>query len=153
MPAMLSPRDELQPVGVPAGASAGSNSNGLLLTRDLIFTAKIKATAAELGYLIQVASDISAAELLIAKHQPKVILVDLTASDLCTRPALSTYRALAGSNTWIVAFGPHVQADSLAVAKAAGCQAAMPRSKFASQLPQLIHHYFTQSPPRESQAS
>lgn len=141
---MHSPQHEPQSVGIPGRASAGSGLNGLLLSRDLIFTTKIKATAAELGYRIHVASDVILAESLIANQRPRVVLIDLTAGDLCAPSALCAYRKLAGSDTWFVAFGSHVDADALAAAKAAGCQATMPRSRFVTQLPELIRRYFSE---------
>ncbi len=140
------PQHEPQAVPEPTRAFAGPGANGLLLSRDLIFTTKIKATAAELGYLIQVASDVISAESLITSQRPRVILIDLTAGDLCAPKALRAYRRLAGSDAWLVAFGPHVDADSLALAKAAGCQIAIPRSRFASELPDLIQRVLQSIP-------
>jgi hypothetical protein len=43
-----------------------------------------------------------------------------------------------------VAFGPHVDANALVAAKAAGCQVVMPRSKFSAELPDLLRCYFNQ---------
>jgi len=143
---MNSPEQEPQLFAIPSCTSAESGSYGLLLSRDLIFTTKIKATAAELGYQIQVARDVMLARSLIAEQRPRVVLIDLTAGDLCAPSALCVYRKLAGSDVWFVAFGPHVDADKLAAARAAGCQTAIPRSKFASELPELIRQYFSHSP-------
>ena len=56
--------------------------------------------------------------------------------------ALIAYQKLTGPGTWFVAFGPHVEADALAAAKAAGCQVVIPRSKFSAELPELIRQYF-----------
>jgi hypothetical protein len=143
---MNSPEHEPQSSAIPSCTSAESGSYGLLLSRDLIFTTKIKATAAELGYQIQVARDGSLARSLIAAQRPRVVLIDLTAGELCAPSALCVYRKLAGFDAWFVAFGPHVNADALAAAKAAGCQTAIPRSKFASELPELLQLYFSHSP-------
>lgn len=79
------PEHEPQSFAIPGCALAESGSYGLLLSRDLIFTTKIKATAAELGYQIQVAGDVMLARSLIAEQRPRVVLIDLTAGDLCTR--------------------------------------------------------------------
>jgi len=143
---MNSPEHERQPAAISGCVRAESGSQGLLLSRDLLFTTKIKATAAELGYQIQVAGNVILAESLIAEQRPRVVLIDVTAGDLCAPSALSGYRELAGSDAWFVAFGPHVDADALAAARAAGCQIAMPRSKFASQLPALLQQYFSHPP-------
>jgi hypothetical protein len=143
---MNSPQHKPQSPATAGCTSAESGSYGLLLSRDLIFTTKVKATAAELGYQIQVARDATLAESLIAEQRPRVVLIDLTAGDLCAPSALRVYRKLAGSDVWFVAVGPHVDAAALAAAKAAGCQTAIPRSKFASELPELIQQYFSRSP-------
>ena len=45
------------------------------------------------------------------------------------------------------AFGPHVESEALARAKAAGCHVVLPRSKFAGDLPRLLQLYFSQLPP------
>ena len=63
--------------------------------------------------------------------------------------ALNTYQSLAGSDAWFVAFGPHVEADSLAAAKAAGCQVVLPRSKFTAELPELMQRYFSRPAGRD----
>jgi hypothetical protein len=131
---------------IPGSPSAEAGPHGLLLSRDLIFTTKINATAAELGYQIQVAGDAKLAGSLIAERRPRVVFIDLTAEDLCAPSALRVYRELAGPEAWFIAFGPHVDAAALAAAKAAGCQIAIPRSKFASELPELIRQYFSRLP-------
>jgi hypothetical protein len=59
---------------------------------------------------------------------------------------MSGYFKLAGPDVWFVAFGPHVDEEALAAAKAAGCQVVLPRSKFASDLPRLMRWYFSQRP-------
>jgi hypothetical protein len=139
---MEPPRHEPQPVPTPEPSSAEPGLTGLLLCRDLIFTTKVKGTAEALGYRILVASDQSLAVSLIEKWNPRVVLVDLTAGDVAAPVALRAYLKLAGPDAWFVAFGPHVEADALVVAKAAGCQVVMPRSKFSAELPDLLRRYF-----------
>jgi hypothetical protein len=148
---MNSPNHEGPSLAIPSCTPAESGSYGLLLSRDLIFTTKIKATAAGLGYQIRVARDAMPAESLIAEQRPLVVLVDLTAGDLCSPSALSAYRNLTGPDVWFVAFGPHVDADALAAAKAAGCQIALTRSKFSAELPELMHQHFRSGANKASQ--
>jgi hypothetical protein len=132
---------ESKPDLPPTSASFGPT--GLLLCRDLIFTTKVKGTAADLGYPILVASAESQAKFMIETYRLRVVFVDLTAGEMATPGALSAYQELAGPNVWFVAFGPHVEVDTLAAAKAAGCHLVMPRSKFAAELPALIRRYFS----------
>jgi hypothetical protein len=139
---MESPRIEPQPVPTPDPSSAAPGPTGLLLCRDLIFTTKVRGTAEALSYRILVASDASLVMSLIERWHPRVVFVDLTAGDLAAPGALIAYQKLAGPDTWFVAFGPHVEADALDAARAAGCQVVIPRSKFSAELPALMRRYF-----------
>jgi hypothetical protein len=119
---------------------------GLLLSQDLIFITKIKETAADLGYSIMVTSTESQAKTIIEEHHPKVVLIDVASGNVVAPSALRAYQDLAGKTVWFVAFGPHVERDLLATAKAAGCHAVLPRSKFAAELPALMRRYFSEPP-------
>jgi CheY-like chemotaxis protein len=115
---------------------------GILLCRDLIFTSKVTGTAAELGYRVLVAGSLSSAVAMIEQWRPLVVFVDLAAGDLVEPAALVRLQGLAGPRTAFVAFGSHVDTDALSAARAAGCTAVMPRSKFSAELPSLIRRYF-----------
>jgi CheY-like chemotaxis protein len=115
---------------------------GIVVGRDLMFTAKVTGTAGDMGYRMRVAGDIGTARTLIEQWQPRLILVDLAAGELAAPQALSDYRRLAGPSAWLVAVGPHVDADRLAQARQAGCQLALPRSKFSADLPGLLQRCF-----------
>ena len=111
---------------------------GLLLSRDLIFTSKVTGTARELGYRVLVAGNVAVARTMIEEQRPRAILVDLAAGDMVSPETLVAYQELAGPETPLVAFGSHVDTQSLAAARAAGCAEVMPRSKFSAELPLLI---------------
>jgi DNA-binding NarL/FixJ family response regulator len=125
---------------------AESGKAGLLLSQDLIFTTKIKGTAAELGYSMMVASSETQAQSMIEAHRPRVVLIDLNAGALVGPDALIAYQSIAGSNAWFVAFGSHVEVGALNAARAAGCHVVLPRSRFAAELPQLMGRFFSQPP-------
>jgi hypothetical protein len=127
-------------------ASSDRTQIGILLCRDLIFTTKIQGTALSLGYHISVIGDVSKAKMEIESSNPRLVLIDLTSGELSAPSAMCEYVALAGPKTWVVAFGPHVETNALARAKAAGCQVVLPRSKFAGDLPGLLQFYFSQLP-------
>jgi hypothetical protein len=133
----------------PSSSAKSSDQRqlGLLLCRDLIFATKVQSTARSLGYGISVVGDISNAQAEIESSNPRLVLIDLTAGELSTPAAISGYLALSDRETWLVAFGPHVEARALAEAKAAGCQVVLPRSKFAANLPGLLQFYFSEYPP------
>jgi hypothetical protein len=120
-----------------------SDRVGIVLSRDLFFTDKVKGTAEVLGYRILQAGELAQARMLIEKWQPRVVFLDLTAGDVAAPAAIAGYRQLTGPGTWYVAAGPHVQADALAAAREAGCQVVLPRSKFSAELPALMQRYFS----------
>jgi hypothetical protein len=122
------------------------SDTGILLCRDLIFTTKVQRTALSLGYHFEVIGDVLNAKARIEAIHPRLVLIDLTATQLCVPAAIGDYAALAGREAWIVAFGPHVEPEALANAKEAGCHVVLTRSKFASELPKLLQFYFSQLP-------
>jgi DNA-binding NarL/FixJ family response regulator len=124
--------------------SAGSDAMGLLLSRDLIFTSKIKGTAAELGYSMMVVGTSLQAHSMIETYRPSVVLVDLNAAELVAPAALIDYQRNAGPDAWFIAFGSHVDKKSLDAARAAGCHVVLARSRFAAELPELLRRYFSQ---------
>lgn len=113
---------------------------GLLLSRDLIFTAKVTSTARAMGRQVRTAGAVPLAVQMLGQWQPKVVFVDLAAGDLVSPPALLAYRQ-AAPGVPFVAFGSHVDTGALAQAAAAGCEEVMPRSRFTQQLPELIRRY------------
>ncbi len=119
---------------------------GLLLSRDLIFTTKVNQTAAALGYRVLSAGDTSLARSLIETVRPRVVFVDLTAGELVSPSSLSSFLVLAGRDASFIAFGPHVEADTLAAARSAGCHLVLTRSRFVAELPALIRQYFAGQP-------
>ncbi len=122
-------------------SSAKEQPPGLLLSRDLIFTAKVTSTARGLDRRVLVAGNLSQATAMIEKDRPKVVFVDLSAGDLASPATLQTLRPLAGPATSFVAFGSHVDTAALAAAAEAGCDPVMPRSRFTAELPDLIRRY------------
>ena len=125
---------------------SGPDPAGLVIGRDLMFTARTTGTADDLGYRMRTAGDVATARTLITELRPRLILVDLMAGDLASPEALADYRQLAGPSAWLVAVGPHVDAERLEQARAAGCQLALPRSKFAADLPALLRRCFSAGP-------
>ena len=121
----------------------GPEAVGIVVGRDLMFTAKVTGTADEMGYRMRVAGDVGTVRALIEELRPRLILVDLAAGELAAPQALSDYRRLAGPSAWLVAVGPHVDAERLAEARAAGCQLALPRSKFSADLPAFLRRCFS----------
>lgn len=127
----------------------GHTQIGILLGRDLIFTNKVQSTAHTLGYQVEVIGEKAKARVEIESLHPRLVLIDLTAGELSSPASIMEYLAIAGSQTWFIAFGPHVESESLAAARAAGCHVVLPRSKFAADLPRLLQLYFSELPPAD----
>ena len=70
-----------------------------------------------------------------AENHPVLVIVDLACA--VVEPA-RLIRDLKGKGLRVIAFGAHVDVDSLRNAKEAGADAVMPRSKFVERLAELI---------------
>lgn len=128
-------------------SSGAPPRRGLLLSRDLIFTSKITGTAQALGTRILTAGSVAQALGLIERERPAVVLVDLAAGDLAAPENLKALIGQAGAGVPFVAFGSHVDTESLARAAECGCDPVMPRSKFTLQLPDLLRRYLLEAVP------
>jgi CheY-like chemotaxis protein len=106
---------------------------GLLLSDDLIFASRIRGAARDLGFAMATAR--SSAELLelARRSPPRCVLVDLDNPGLEIEALTKELLAL-DPVPRIVAYGPHVNAELLRQARAAGCEPVLPRSKFVEQL-------------------
>ena len=122
-------------------ASQPDEPIGLLLTRDLIFTSKVTGTGQSLGRRILTAGNEALASSLIEERRPRVVFIDLAAGGLVRPEALAAYRTLAGDDAAFVAFGSHVDTEALARAMEAGCDPVLPRSRFTTELPDLIRRF------------
>jgi DNA-binding NarL/FixJ family response regulator len=124
-----------------------ADPSGLLLSRDLIFTTKVTGTARALGRRVATAGSPDAVRSLIERERPSAVFVDLSAGDLVAPEALRSYRELAGPGTPFVAFGSHVDTRALDLAREAGCDPVLPRSRFTAELPELIRRLIPGPPP------
>ena len=117
-------------------ANLSSDIDGLLLTRDLMFTSKVTGTAAALGLRIEVVGGISSVHDRAVATRPRAIFIDLACSDIDPRLVIEQLADM--PRPYVVAFGSHVDVDRLEAARAAGCDEVMPRSAFSATLPDLM---------------
>lgn len=113
----------------------------LALVPDIFFSTKIVEVARHVGVLVRVVprvADVAAAYASCGELTPGVAFVDMASLGADTGAAIAAVRASGGAAIRIVAFGSHVDTAAFAAADAAGADAAMPRSKFVAQLPQLL---------------
>lgn len=114
----------------------------LLVCNDLIFTTKIVGTAKALGRSIRVyprGSGIPATTAAAAK----LVMVDLSSSYDTGPENLRDLRAALSEKATLLAYGSHVDVERLTAARAAGCDAVLPRSRFVEALPILLENVAT----------
>jgi DNA-binding NarL/FixJ family response regulator len=108
------------------------------LVDDLFFLAKIQQTAKVVGATL-VKVDPRGGSWAIAEAQPQAIILDLGSRSLPVVDLIRSLKADPGTQSMrIVGFASHVEAQLIADAKAAGCDAVMARSAFTQQLPNLL---------------
>jgi CheY-like chemotaxis protein len=108
---------------------------GLLLSDDLIDTSRVTATARSLGLTVRTARTQSALEALASQAAPSCVLVDLANPGLDLPALLAKLRTACEAMPRVVAYGSHVNVESLKAARSAGCDVVLPRSAFVEQLP------------------
>lgn len=115
----------------------------LLVSRDLFFTSKVTATAAELGLRVEVVVNAAAAIERVKAGGVRCVFVDLA------DPAPDIDELVShlppGGRPAVVAFGAHVAAVRLEAARQAGCDEVLPRSRFSAVLPDLLRKYLSTS--------
>jgi CheY-like chemotaxis protein len=115
-----------------------SPPTGLLVCRDLFFTAKVTGTAQALGLKVVTAPGPSVIQAQIERHHPRLILLDLADERLRDPEVLARVRALAGPEVTLLAFGPHVDTAAFEAAHAAGWDRVIARSRFTAELPEIL---------------
>jgi len=106
---------------------------------DLMFTSKIRTTAAQLGVEVRFARSADAALAEIRKAPPKLVILDLNnprTEPLAIVAALKADAGLAAVRT--VGYASHVQTEVIETARKAGVDAVLPRSAFAQRLAEIL---------------
>ncbi|HTS12151.1 MAG TPA: hypothetical protein VMH00_08550 [Candidatus Limnocylindrales bacterium] len=108
----------------------------LALVDDLFFQAKLIETAKHVGVELKTCGTGEALLSEIAKESPSLVIVDLNAR---SQPiaALEGIRS-GGVSLPTIAFLSHVQTELADRARAAGCNAVMPRSQFTRELATIL---------------
>ncbi|HYO23788.1 MAG TPA: hypothetical protein VEQ85_02465, partial [Lacipirellulaceae bacterium] len=115
---------------------SGTPMKLVLLSTDLMTMSAAQGAADRHGWPLKVVAT-SATAVAECSGSPGVLLaVDLRATGLDVASLVAELRAAqgAGPPTHVLAFGPHVHADSLAAAAAAGCDEVVTRGEFERRL-------------------
>jgi CheY-like chemotaxis protein len=114
------------------------SAHGLLLSDDLIFTSRISGVGRDLGLTVTPARTPDALEALARKESPRCVIVDLAFPGLSLPDLIGRLRQACQKMPRLVAYGAHVDAAGLRVARQAGCDVVLPRSAFVEQLPSQL---------------
>lgn len=103
---------------------------------DLIFETKIRSTAQSLGATLATVRSIAALAAGLDRSQTSLVIVDLNAAGDPIE-AVTVAKAHA-SHPRVVAYVSHVDVDLARRAQAAGANEVMPRSRFVTNLTELL---------------
>jgi len=119
---------------------------GLLLSDDLIFISRIVATASAKGLNLKSARSTAALLTLARQQRPYCVIVDLANPGLILPELLQELAEVCEPLPRVVAYGSHVDTDTLRAARVAGCDPVWPRSKFIEELARALPEWFQQLP-------
>ena len=111
---------------------------GLLLCDDLIFTSRILGTARDLGLELKPHKTVDALVEASAQSHPACVILDLGIAGSRIDDLVGRLRSGSTSALRLVAYGSHVDTQTLEAARKAGCDPVLPRSKFVETLPQSL---------------
>ncbi len=108
----------------------------LFLSSDLLFAGKIQAAAAPLGIQVLQETQPAAIARALKEENVAIVFLDLNAASISVAEMMDL---LPEENRPVtVAFGPHVNTKRLEEARQAGCDHVLPRSRFVTELPELL---------------
>jgi CheY-like chemotaxis protein len=110
----------------------------VFLTSDLMFSSQVLGATKALGHSLGIAANTTdmAAKLT---GDTRLVLVDLTLPALHVEEVVAVVRKTS-PDAQIVAFGPHVDEQSLAAAQEAGADLVLSRGQFHKQYAELLKH-------------
>jgi len=111
---------------------------GYLLCDDLMWMSRVMGEAKELGCKIIPARTVEQLTKAITVSGPMCVIIDLAQAQIGSDPTPIIDQLKAAGITRFVAYGSHVETVQLALARTAGCDPALARSKMAAQLANLL---------------
>ena len=118
---------------------------GLMLCDDLIFFSRVAGTAKARGLAVKQLRSPEAVLEAARQAPPGGVILDLHHEGLDLPALLAGLRAACPVMPRVVAFGSHVEAETLKAARAAGCDLVLPRSKFVKELEGSLKEWLTPS--------
>jgi CheY-like chemotaxis protein len=108
----------------------------LALPADLIFAARIRASAESVGATVVIAKDAADLVTKLTQQETRMVILDLDRRGLAITDTIKQIKAT--SPVTILAYVSHVAEDAIREARAAGADKVIARGAFANQLPDLL---------------
>ena len=108
----------------------------LALPADLIFGARIRASAESIGANVIIAKDPKDLLAKLSEQEVRTVILDLDRRGLNITDTIKQIKAT--SSVTILAYVSHVAEDAIREARAAGADKVIARGAFAHQLPELL---------------
>jgi DNA-binding response OmpR family regulator len=105
------------------------------LAADLIFSARIRATAQAQNVSVTLARDVADFLTKVRNEQPRLAILDLDRRGLDITQTVAALKAL---NVPLLAYVSHTEEAAIAEARAAGADQVLARGAFANQLAELL---------------
>lgn len=123
----------------------------IMLTADLMFSSRVSAAAATLGVPLDVCMSPArlGEQLTQSGDATRLVIVDATLPRLDWAAMVATVRSQAPQAS-IVAFGPHVDVETLRAAAAAGCDEVLTRGQFQQCYAALLESKCRSDPDKSS---
>lgn len=115
---------------------------GLFLTTDLMFSSRVTGAALAAGLALEVCMTPNRLLECCQATDVRLVLVDVTLPQLDLGALIPLVRQRA-PHAHLVAFGPHVDADILRQAAAAGCHEVLTRGQFNQTYAALLKTHLT----------
>lgn len=122
--------------GTAADSQDTPKADAFLLSQDLMFISKVTSTGAALGLRILTIGTMGLLQSQLKSDRPRAVFLDLACPEFEPPDVLT--RLTYEPRPVVIAFGSHVDTARLELAVGAGCNEALPRSKFSSTLPDLL---------------
>ena len=109
----------------------------VFLTGDLIFSSRAEAIAQRTNVTIHAVAGDERAVAACGEFSVEILIVDLTAPGIDVARLIPRIRAIPHSPR-IVCYAPHIRADLLSAAMAAGCDLVLTRGQFDARLGDIL---------------
>lgn len=110
----------------------------LLLSQDLMITARVETAARQYGLIIKTVGTAITAIELVSRDECRLLLVDLRLPGLEIASFVQAVRDGGEAHVPIIACAPHVHEAKLSAAREAGCDAVITRGQLDRELEDVI---------------